>query len=403
MNLKQYIYLLAWTFLIVRCSSQQSKNFEIRDTPKNILIQQLTLDSISLDLPSVSYQGFFQMPKDTLYYFDKIFATVSLFTPEGKYIDTHLGMGESPQEIEGFSEHIWLAKQHFFIIPGDFLYYIYNTNWHKVHRQAVNTDAYWRFENKSLNTILKEKDKPTIYVPNIIAPKFLYLGDNQILMSVGSYYENFNPLTTPQPYFENMKNFGIFDIQTNKIIKVFGAKSPMYSKYTAPGAHDASYIDYQQGQLYSNSEPDSLIYVYDSNFEPQYAFGRKAQFPMNLNYQAMEDWNDKKIFDRARVQEGYYADIRYFPEEDLLFRAYTTGANIPEEEVIDGFQAYLQNPRYLQIYHKNTLIADLAVPKRFKILGKHKGYFYADGILDEQGERAGIYRFKIDTKKLKTQ
>jgi hypothetical protein len=82
-----------------------------------------------------------------------------------------------------------------------------------------------------------------------------------------------------------------------------------------------------------------------------------------------------------RQKKGYYDWIEYIDETGVLFRSYKKGENSSS----DG----------LQVYKNDVLIADLDVPKGFKVTGFIFPYYYSNEYIDEEAEKMIIYKFRF--------
>lgn len=224
--------------------------------------------------------------------------------------------------------------------------------------------------------------------PYTMFPQAWY-DDNSILLPIA--FDSFHSHRYAyDSYYANAHIMGLFDASTFQIIKVVGQKSPRFLDYQYIPNHDFSYFDYASDTLFVSHEPDSLIFVYNKDFEPLYTFGN-AGIDMNMDYKESQNIDEADShYDYSRAREGYYAYIKYFPEQNILIRTYKTGSKSSAARYI------FENPTRVQVYRNNTLIADFAARPRSRIMGYKTPYFYADGIVDEQNERLGVYRFKLD-------
>lgn len=125
---------------------------------------------------------------------------------------------------------------------------------------------------------------------------------------------------------------------------------------------------------------DSLIYHYQYPDSLMYSFGRAGR-DMNIQYIPYRDIDDiKKYAYRDYELFGYYTQLEFDKESGLLFRVYYKGSG---------------KGSGLQIYSDKTLIADVDVPKHFKIIGSLNGCFYGSDEPNEDKENVMLYRFKI--------
>ena len=151
------------------------------------------------------------------------------------------------------------------------------------------------------------------------------------------------------------------------------------------GNHNAFYnmyfdINKKDKQFLVTYDADSLIYCYDTDFQPLYSFGFAGE-NVKTDYKKISVEAFVKARGEFREKYTYYHHLKYLSELDMLFRSYTR----PDDEKQDG----------LQIYQGKTLLADVSVPKKMYVLGYSAPYVYATSGLDEMSESFALYRFKI--------
>lgn len=137
----------------------------------------------------------------------------------------------------------------------------------------------------------------------------------------------------------------------------------------------------KDGVFYVSYEADSLIYKYNSGYQPLGSFGYSGK-NMDRDYVKIDDYKEcRKQYKIERKEKGYYEWVEYIDETNLLFRSYKKGLN----DSTDG----------LQIYRDMVLIADVSVPKNFKIAGYVAPYYYSQAVADDEKEQLIFYRFKL--------
>ena len=105
---------------------------------------------------------------------------------------------------------------------------------------------------------------------------------------------------------------------------------------------------------------------------------------MNKNYIPIYNYKEcRKNYRSERNCKGYYYWIEYVDETGLLFVSYRK-----ESDSLDG----------LQIYKDGKIIADVAVPEKFRVMGYIKPYYYSYVIpcMDDDDDSMQIYRFKME-------
>jgi len=105
---------------------------------------------------------------------------------------------------------------------------------------------------------------------------------------------------------------------------------------------------------------------------------------MDTDYQEVPRRDIKKmreLYFEDRPLRGWYNEVEYFEETEILFRSYKKSGDSP----YDG----------LQIYHKNVLIGDIDVPEDFVVKGYIEPYYYSSADIDIEKGEIKIYRFKL--------
>ncbi|MBS4014811.1 MAG: hypothetical protein KGZ97_13850 [Bacteroidetes bacterium] len=186
-----------------------------------------------------------------------------------------------------------------------------------------------------------------------------------------------------EDYYREGRIIAKLDYKNSIITEVLGRRSLVYDNYKYLG--HLSFISFDtdgKGHFFLNFEIDSLIYFCDKDFVPIKSFGGKGT-NMNTNYTESNNLRDlDRIFHEDRKKCGFYTGLEYIEERDLLFRSYTRG----EHTNFDG----------LQIYKDQVLVADVDVPKGFKIEGYISPYFYSSVFADSEKQVIKIYRFTLD-------
>ena len=190
-------------------------------------------------------------------------------------------------------------------------------------------------------------------------------------------------MSSGEDYYKNARIICKMNLKNGNIQDILGRLSPEYQKYHYIGQFSLPSFDIsREGDFYVCFEADSLIYRYDKNYNIKEAYGIKGK-NMNTSYKEISTINElKREHESQREVCGYYNFIEYIDDRGLLFRSYTKG----NKETTDG----------LQIYKGDCLIADVDVPKNFKIIGYIEPYFYSDLIFNEENEILKVYRFKLE-------
>lgn len=391
MSNKSYLStIIIWFTLVIGCKSKNEKGlirWDIKLTSQQLTKNQIAFDTIYVNHPNVSFRGFWKMDGDNLLFFDKLFATVVIFDKTGKYVSTFLGKGQGQKECEGIDS--WCKKGNINLIFNGYKTYHYNSNWERIKVATLNFNA-----TVSRNEL---ENNPKAEYMEIYEVKYFHnnhtmLDSNKVLFNIESTHPKFNGYfsNSSKEYFQQANIFAKLNVNTGRWEESQGNYSNYYVQHPNIINFSNWSYDIDAHNLYLNFDADSLIYVYDKQFKPLYAFGRKG-LGMNQKYIETTTYDESNsVFHQERVKKGYYSDIKRLEENNLTFRCYTTGndnANIFKEDYT--------NNRRMQIYKNTVLVADVIVPNRFNLIGYDKSFIYADGFVDDINEKLAFFKFKI--------
>src|SRR5699024_5484658 len=113
---------------------------------------------------------------------------------------------------------------------------------------------------------------------------------------------------------------------------MLGRRSPDYLQYKGLGQF--SFVDFEmdsEGRFYIGFEIDPKIYVYDHRFSPLYSFGVPG-IDMDTDYTDVSITGNifdsenlesiQEAFDSDRSEKGYYKNMKFIEERNILFRSY---------------------------------------------------------------------------------
>lgn len=359
----------------------QSKEYFISpiNNKKDIHIENIEMDSIDLPHIESSYLGFTRIVSNSIYFIDQRFGWIFEFDRNGKFQNRFLGVGRGPAElntslIDGY-EHLKDGRN-IFIGPGNDCH-IYKANFMKDKSYIMDK----RYKRGKLRMNKYAPDMPEIYTLSYEKLTVKNYKDN-LYFTVVSEHPAFNFIRTPAKYFENCRIIAKMDLSNGKITDLLGRYSPVYRENKSFKQISLTSFDIDNhGDFYIQQEADSLIYVYDRNFTIKKAYGFKGNH-IDLPSRPLTTIDDfRKYYKEEREKKGYYNWIEFIDETGLLFRSYKKG----EDSSSDG----------LQIYKDNVLIADVNVPKDFKVVGFIDPYYYSNEFINDENENIKIYRFKL--------
>ena len=385
MTTYKYIIFLSSAFLLISCNTRKHDSLEDHfntevTNRKDIKITQIETESIKLEHISSSYLGTLSIRNDSLYFADEMFCWVFIFDKDGNLHSKHLGQGRGPSEVSTgkivAAEH--LPNGGFFIIGGSWDCHHFSKNWERINEYRIG----WKHKY-SKQELLKnpQPDAHGLYSISYQSLLKMRTTDDHVFFPIYSQHPTFN--LTSEKYLKYSRILAKMNINTGEVEKIMGRHSPEYLK------HDFLLFDFFSFDISSDNEffvcypPDSLIYLYDNNYNIQGAFGYDGN-EMDKDYTLINNitGNDLvELFETELETKGYYNWVEYIDERDLLFRSYTKGSH----SKADG----------LQIYKGTTLIADVDVPKGCHVIGYIEPWFYSGAIINEIDEIITIYRFKI--------
>ena len=382
-NARHALYLVAF-FVLFSCNNQPSKQTETLVVEnKKISIESISIDTIALSPPAFSGNGYFRMKKDTIYFFDLIFLTVSAFDRQGDFLYRGLGKGSGPKEIASFNNHGFMPNGNSFFLGTSYDLSYYTENWERYDR--VKFIDWSRSKNQYGS---RDVDKIGTYsfefVNSPYHNKWLPINsNNQAYLSLWispSVNPTFNSINGNLSYYKNAHSIGLLDISTGKVLKVFGNKPNEYVTYAFIPILEFMNYDLMNDSLIVSHAIGDQISIYDTNQNLVSKFGVEGK-DMNRDYPNITspEEHEKQWFN-VYSNYGYYYSIFYSHQNQLIFRSYT-------KDIDNGG---------LQIYDTNyQLIGDLSVPKRFNIIGFDGEYYYADGLLNEAEDKLAFFKFKL--------
>jgi hypothetical protein len=370
--MKKIVVLIIALTQLIACKEQ--KEFTLFPLPVNnkidIKYNNIQLDSIILNDEGAesSLEGFTGITADkkNIYFIDSRFCWYYLFDFDGNCISRSFGYGQGPQEttIGSIGAYSILSDTNLFLRGYTADYYVYDKDFHKKKIFMLPYEP-GHFDSDDWRTY-------TTYGKTWLCRSY---GNNKIYYAIWSDNPKFSYYSTRDEYLSNANH--IFEVDIEK-----GQAGKLYAKGYPPIYHEnperyrclTTAVNFDidlKGCFYVSYESDPLIYKYDTAYYPLYSFGHTGQ-NMNTDYDCKQDI----------INKGYYDWIEYIDETGLLFRSYKKG----DHTASDG----------LQIYFGTTLIADVNVPKNFRVAGYAEPYYYSHAITDEEKEIMTVYRFKLN-------
>ncbi|PSL07969.1 hypothetical protein CLV48_101910 [Cecembia rubra] len=368
--------------LCIGCSFKDQNTVRIFQE-QDISIRALTIDTLIMEKDYFSGVGFFQVAKDQVFFVDQIFSTITAYDQDGSMLGSYLGKGQGPNNqnvIHGFLPFS-LDRQH--LILDNFQFVVFDDNFQKVDAYPIEWDYTESYEDML--------SKPTAEM----------LGLYEIDWKLGGYYTPFIlneqaneiliPMTMSHPdlngyiseeYYKTVYVFGKYDLKTKQIGKGMVTRSQVYLNQLFVPNFDFSFFCQNEDVLFVSYAIDPLIHAYDQDGNLLYKYGVEGK-NVNVSYpktKTIDDALDNYSSDLRKA--GFYHFLHHDIQENITFRTYYP-------------QGIDQGTARLQIYQNHVLIGDVEVPERFQVLGKIGDYYYADGLIDEEKDILGIFKFKL--------
>ena len=345
------------------------ENVQPTNEVKNIEIETFPLDTIDS-----YYKGFMNICQNQILFIDEQLCYMFFFDENGKLINRKFGKGQGPSElmtsrIDGYAQ---LEPSGFFFVGASNDCHLYDSELQIQKRYVIDKG--------------KREGTANYETPWIYTLSYEHLAmknyDKYLYYTVFSEYQDMNFINSPKSYFQNAHYLCKMNLETGNVEKMLGKYPPIYDEKEE--LKQFSFVDFDMdanGNFYISFEGDSLIYMYDNDFYPIKTFGYAGE-NMKESKRVLSTFSQfQEYYEKDRKESGFYTQLKYIRDTNLLFRSYTKG----DEEKTDG----------LQIYKDGVLQGDIEVPKSFYVIGYIAPYYYATIDIDEKNEMIKMFRFKI--------
>ncbi|WP_238531682.1 hypothetical protein [Nitritalea halalkaliphila] len=327
--------------------------------------------------------GFLQVAREQVFFIDQIFSTVTVYDKKGALQGSYLGKGEGPNNqntIHGFLPYS-LDGSH--LILDNFQLVAFDDNFQKVAAYPLAWDYAESYEDMLNNPTAEMLGLYEIeHKGNGYNTPFHYNRQaNEILIPMSMSHPELNGYISEE-YYKSVYVLGQYDLETKRIGKGMVTRSPEYLTQKFVPNFDFSFFSTRKDGILLSFAIDPLLHAYDLEGKLLYKFG-VAGMNMHTSYPKTTTISDAIDNYRADLKRaGFYHFLHHDREAHITFRTYYPLG-------ID------QGTARLQIYHNRVLIGDVEVPERFQVLGKIGDFYYADGLIDEENDVLGIYKFKL--------
>lgn len=373
--MRSSIVLLAF-LLLVGCSRQEQKWPNIQPSPaaRQIRIESVTLDKVSLDSVYCSGIGFSVFANNVISFFDSYLGYLYSFEIDGTFRERRYGFGKGAEEVIIHNPFGFCMNENGnLVLIGNSL---------DVETHTLQGDRDYFMIKHRQNDAGSSEDFSTY--SHSMMPEVHTRGDSEILYCLFCEHPNFNMINHTAKFLEESYHLAVIDKNTHEgkvIVKGFPSKY-----YESPHKLFAfSYIHYDllpgSDKMLVSFEGTPELYLCDSMGRPQHAFGSPGK-DMDQDYLPVNSFeaDDIKNFRRNRETKGYYGPVKVHGR--YVFRSYKKGAVSSS----DG----------LQIYEDEVLIADLDVPKDFCVIGVSGRKVISNIQFDEEAEQLYCYEFEME-------
>lgn len=347
----------------------------------NIELKKITVDSTI----EWSHSGTFWIRDNVLCFSDYFFGYIYQFDTTGRILDQQVGFGKGPNEVPAYMYAVPLPSGHALVAPSNSFIYLFTASGQKINETSID----WKVSASEAPEIIASPNPQNhlsyefdFGINNIVRP----WSEHEVAIGLTASLTKFNGYFNSDLYYNYSRILGIVDCQTGKITRLAGRRSPFYLEKKNIPNFDHFCFEVTPNNYFVSFYADPKIYVIDKHSDQAlYAFGSSGRdmqtdYPLTDTYEAAEMQMDKQYSDY-----GYYHYLTYDPVNKMTFRGYKKGGN--------------QNTEGLQIYKNTLLIADINVPKGFKVIGSINHSFYASINADESEgpseEHLSFYRFVL--------
>lgn len=376
--MKNLMALLVVVCAMTGCGQKETsfKAAQVKNEPKTNVCSSFSVERMVLDSVNTSSYGESFITHDgRIAFMDERLCTLSKFDTSGRLLNTSLGSGPGPTELQ-----IGRVAGQAYLNDGRLALLGYNLDFHVVKPDLKSKDVFVVNRKEEI-----EIDKSSMTYTNQYSDMVCRSYQNHVYFNMYSEHPDFNYLDHMDDYLAKCRHIWKIDVDAKEDKGLFLPGYP--ESYQEEPYENVPFLGTcfdldKQGNFYVKYDKDSLIYEYSHDFEPIRTYGYAGE-DMNLDYQAIHSYKEsRKVYRSERNTRGYYYWIEYVDETGLLFVSYRK-----DSEESDG----------LQVYKDGRLIADVIVPKTFRVMGYVAPYYYSYVIplLDEDDDSLIMYRFQM--------
>lgn len=382
--MKKILLISLVAVLCGSCRTEKGKNHNFYDSIpnrscENIEIKNpLVLDTLIFDGKYSSMEGSFFILRDTVFMADPAVQAILAFDKNGKYLGQKVRRGAGPDKLVGVNTAS-ARGDGCVVIDNNWTVSVFDKNWHRTHSFQIDWAPKQSLKDRQNNP---DPEDSGIYELEYYKPLVHAYGDSSLLIHITTENPLLNAYQGPgvDKFYNEAYSIGQISLSTRKVEKLLCPYPPLYSNYKYLPTFKNQLFDTRGDKLYYSFEADPQIYCYNIHTSEIFSFGNpgknmETKYP---EYHNAEDTDANYSDDREKY--GFYSYLKCDPINNLIFRGYRKGENLP-----DG----------LQIYSGDCLIGDVEVPRGFEIIGYSAPWYYAYGNSDFEQENMTFYRFKL--------
>ncbi len=377
--MKKILLLIVSGLLLFSCNNPENTFSAAKVVGKkpNITHSDINLEKLQLDSVYCSYTGISSVDNTgRILYYDKFFNLLFSFNENGQLLEKAIGKGRGPGEtIISRADAVFSTSGEMALIGStlDFDYF----------RSDMKTHEYFSmYASYNRNSTAPDNfDTYTYQWDNFVGR----LRDDILYIAAFSDREEFSFFTTTDDYLRTSYRIGRIDLikKENMSMLVKGFPELYIQHPDKYSSFQNSFFDISDDdRLYLGFESDPHLYECDKDGKPVLSFGLAGRDIQNDYIPGLSFDDDSNYYLKNREEKGYYSWLEYIDETGMLFRSYVKG----KDALTDGLQIYKSD---------KTMIADVDVPKGFKVLGYIEPYYYSQVVEDAEQGKLSIYRFKL--------
>lgn len=377
--MKKILLLIVSGLLLFSCNNPENTFSAAKVVGKkpNITHSDINLEKLQLDSVYCSYTGISSVDNTgRILYYDKFFNLLFSFNENGQLLEKAIGKGRGPGEtIISRADAVFSTSGEMALIGStlDFDYF----------RSDMKTHEYFSmYASYNRNSTAPDNfDTYTYQWDNFVGR----LRDDILYIAAFSDTEEFSFFTTTDDYLRTSYRIGRIDLikKENMSMLVKGFPELYIQHPDKYSSFQNSFFDISDDdRLYLGFESDPHLYECDKDGKPVLSFGLAGRDIQNDYIPGLSFDDDSNYYLKNREEKGYYSWLEYIDETGMLFRSYVKG----KDALTDGLQIYKSD---------KTMIADVDVPKGFKVLGYIEPYYYSQVVEDAEQGKLSIYRFKL--------